>query len=67
MSTLQGQTHHTKHKFWTDSTSRRFELLSVWSPKQDDEVWVEYRNTTTGDTYTALQAAFMARFTPQSD
>jgi hypothetical protein len=67
MSTITGQTSPNKHRYWTDSTGRRFELLSAWSPKEDGDIWVEYQNRTTGDTYTAREEAFRLRFTPLPD
>jgi hypothetical protein len=68
MSTITGQTRPNKHRYWTDDTGRKFELLNVYSPREDiEDQWVEYQNRTTGDTYSCREEAFRARFRPLPD
>lgn len=54
-------------KHWHTGDGRKFELLATYSPNEDNDVWVEYRNTTTGETYTCRQAAFTQRYSPLPD
>lgn len=56
-----------KIRFWTDSHSRRFELLATYSPNEDGDTWAEYRNTVTGETYSCRLEAFTSRFSPMPD
>jgi hypothetical protein len=67
-----------KFKLWTDTHGRRFEVLGTYTPneqivEEDDEdapkpdVWIEYRNQTTGDTYNCRLEAFTSRFHPIPD
>ena len=69
MSTTTGQTSPNRHRYWSDGTGRKFELLAVYSPRDDDDsdMWVEYQNRTTGDTYTCRLEAFRLRFNPLPD
>lgn len=57
----------TRIKYWGTPTGRKFELLATYSPNEDNDVWVEYRNTTTGETYTCRMEAFTSRYTPLPD
>ena len=67
--TAYKQTHlnpkTTRH--WSGTDGRKFELLAVYSPNEDTDTWVEYRNTATGETYTCRQEAFTSRYKPQAD
>lgn len=56
-----------KIRFWTDSYNRRFEVMGTYSPNEDNDTWIEYRNTTTGDTYNCRLEAFTSRFNPLPD
>ena len=50
---------------WTDSYSNRFEVLATYSPNEDNDTWVEYRNMATGQEYCCRLEAFQSRFHPQ--
>ena len=56
-----------KIRYWTDAHSRRFEILGTYSPNEDNDTWVEYRNQMTGETYNCRLEAFTSRFTPLPD
>lgn len=63
----QTQTNPQMIKLWHTGDGRKFELLAVYNPNEDDDPWVEYRNQTTGDTYTCRLAAFVQRYSPLAD
>lgn len=66
-----------KIRFWTDTHGRRFEVLSIWRANEQvvddddttgqDDMWIDYRNQTTGETYSCRLEAFTSRFTPLPD
>ena len=60
----QQHTNPKMIKNWTSSDGRKFELLAAYSPNEDNDVWVDYRNVQTGDTYNCRQDAFTSRYTP---
>jgi len=51
--------------FWSSHTGQLFECLAEWAPNDESDVWVKYRNITTGQEYECRREAFLARFTRQ--
>ena len=54
-------------RFWGDANGHKFELLATYVPNEDNDPWVEYQNTLTGQAYTCRQEAFESRFQPLPD
>jgi hypothetical protein len=50
-------------KFYTSADGKRFEVITVWSPNEENDPWVRYFNRATGDDYTCRLEAFLSRFT----
>lgn len=50
-------------QFYTDINGKRFEVLAVWSPNEENDAWVRYINTASGDDYTCRLESFLSRFT----
>lgn len=49
-------------QFYTDGRGKRFEVVAVWSPNEENDPWVRYVNVASGDDYTCRLEAFLSRF-----
>lgn len=55
------------HKSWSGADGTLYEVISTYSPNEDNDTWVEYRNTVTGQEYQCRLEAFQSRFSPRVD
>jgi hypothetical protein len=54
-------------KYWADSHGQDFELLAVWTPKDEDDPWARYRDILNDRELTCRLEAFLTRFSPRPD
>jgi hypothetical protein len=54
-------------KYWASAGGQDFELLAVWTPKDEDDPWARYRDILNDREYTARLEAFLTRFSPRPD
>lgn len=47
---------------YTSSDSKEFEIIAVYCPNEEPDVWVTYRNRETNQEYSCRKEAFDARF-----
>lgn len=52
---------------YKDAHGNEFEVIALYNPNEDNDTWVEYKNTITEQTYTCRFEAFESRFYPQLD
>lgn len=50
-----------------DSQGNKFEVIALFNPNEDNDTWIEYKNTKTNQTYTCRFEAFESRFHPLVD
>ena len=55
------------HKYWAATDGTLYEVISTYSPNEDNDTWVEYKNCTTGQEYQCRLEAFQSRFSPRVD
>ena len=55
------------NKYWASAGGQDFELLEVWAPKDDHDLWARYRDILNDREYACRLEAFQARFTPRPD
>jgi hypothetical protein len=55
------------NKYWSGTNSTEYELLSVYTPREDGDEWARYRDIALDREYTCRFEAFLARFRPQPD
>jgi hypothetical protein len=55
------------NKYWSTADSHEFELLSVYTPVEQEEEWARYRDILNDKLYTCRLEAFLSRFRPQPD
>jgi hypothetical protein len=68
MTRLQINRTETKElKNWADAQGNRFEVIGLYSPSDDNDTWIEYRKSDTGDTFNCRFEAFESRFFPLMD
>lgn len=60
-------TQSQAHKYWASKEGTLYEVISTYSPNEDNDTWVEYKNCTTGQEYQCRLEAFQSRFTPRVD
>lgn len=62
-------TYNTKKTItrFTDTQGTIFEVTATFCPNEENDKWVEYYNTKTGQEYSCRMEAFLARFHPLHD
>jgi len=56
-----------KQTRYTGTDRREFLVICTWSPNEEPDTWVEYKNKATGQVYTCRLEAFLGRFSPLVD
>jgi hypothetical protein len=54
-------------KYWSGANGIEFELLAIWCPDEEPDVWARYRDIAKDQEYTCRFEAFQTRFRPQPD
>lgn len=52
-------------QLWTTADAKQFKITDLTC--QEDDAWVAYTNSQTGQEYTCRLEAFRSRFSPQAD
>jgi hypothetical protein len=55
------------NKYWAGTDSNEFELLSVYTPVEEQAEWARYRDILNDKLYNCRLEAFLARFRPIPD
>ena len=55
------------HKYWASTNGQEFEVLAIWSPNEEPDSWVRYRDILENREYTCRLEAFESRFRPCPD
>jgi len=54
-------------KYWSTTQGHEFELLSVYTPFEEKDEWVRYRDILNDKLYNCRLEAFLTRFRAQPD
>jgi len=57
----------TMNKYWTGNNGQEFEVLAVWNPNEEPDLWARYRNILEDREHTCRLEAFTSRFRPIPD
>ena len=55
------------NKYWSGTDGHEFELLSVYTPFEEEDEWARYRDIINDRLYNCRLEAFLSRFRPQPD